>query len=124
VDFELGDGFIIEEERRVQNADLNTENVVTGKRTRREPIRYEAKPASNAPMNNTVRGAQMAAGAITLCMCMHCHCIRDEGTAMALGTLLADSIVLPKNYEHAMAGLFAEFWKKAWEVESGALARF
>jgi hypothetical protein len=46
VDFELGDGFIIEEELRVQNADLDTENVVTGKRTRRKPTRFEAKPAS------------------------------------------------------------------------------
>jgi hypothetical protein len=43
---------------------------------------------------------------------------------MAMGALLADSIVLPKNYEHAMAGPFAEFWKKACEMESGALARF
>ena len=51
----------------------------------------------------------MAAGAITLCMCMHCLYIRDEGSAMAMGALLADSIVLPKNYEHAMAGLFAKF---------------
>jgi hypothetical protein len=35
VDFALGDGFIIKKERRVQNADLDTENVITGKRTRR-----------------------------------------------------------------------------------------
>jgi hypothetical protein len=107
VDFTLGDGFIIEKERRVQNADLDTENVITGKRTRRKPVRFEAKPASDSPMNNMIRGAQMAAGAITLCMCMHCLYIRDEGAAMAMGALLADSIVLPKNYEDAMAGLFA-----------------
>jgi len=57
-------------------------------------------------------------------MCIHCLCIRDKGAAMAMGALFADSIVLPKNYEYAMAGLFAKFWKKACEVESGALARF
>jgi hypothetical protein len=88
VDFELGDGFIIEEDRNVQNTDLDTKNIVTGKCTRRKPTGFEAKPASNTASfadayrghkRNMIRGAQMAAGVITLCMCVHCRYIRGEG---------------------------------------------
>lgn len=133
VDFELGEGFIVDEERRVQNADLDAENDIAGKRIRRKPSGFVVKPASNTAFfadacggygRNMVRGAQKVAGAIVLCMCMHCLFIRNGRSAMAKPALLADYIVLPKNYEHAMTGLYAKFWKKACNIESGALARF
>jgi hypothetical protein len=55
---------------------------------------------------------------------MHCLFLRNEGFALATPALLADSIVLPKNYENAIAGPYAEQWEGACKKESGALERF
>ena len=117
VDFELGPGFIIEEERSTQNAEINESNVLTTKHNRKKPAEYVAVPSSQ-------KGNQLAASAIVLCTCMHCLFIRDEGVALAMLALLADSIILPKNYENASAGPYSEQWKGACGKECGALERF
>jgi hypothetical protein len=117
VDFDLGPDFIGEEELSTQNADVQESNVITTKRNRRKPDEYLAVPASQ-------KGNQLAASAIILCTCMHCLFLRNEGVALATPALLADSIVLPKNYERALAGPYAEQWKGACEKESGALEHF
>ena len=66
----------------------------------------------------------MAASAIVLCTYIHCLFIRNEGIALAMPELLTDSIVLPNNYEDAIAGLYSTQRKEACEKESGALERF
>ena len=60
VNFELGPGFIIEEERSTQNAGVKESNVMTTKRSRRKPVEYVAVPTSQ-------KGNQLAASAIVLC---------------------------------------------------------
>jgi hypothetical protein len=117
VAFELGPEFIMEEELSTQNADVKESNVITTKRDRRKPDEYLAVPASR-------KGGQLAATAVVLCACMHCLFLRNGGVALATPALLADSIILPKNYESAIAGPYAEQWKGACEKESGALERF
>jgi hypothetical protein len=116
VDFELGPEFIMEEELSTQNADVKESNVMTTKRNRRKPDEYMAVSASR-------KGNQLAASAVVLCACMHCLFIRSEGFALAMLALLADLIVLLKNYENAIAGPYAEQWKGACQKESGALKR-
>ena len=117
VDFELGPEFIMEEELSTQNADVKESNVMTTKRNRRKPAEYLAVPVSR-------KGNQLAATAIAICACMHCLFLQNEGVALATPALLAESIVLPKNYENAIAGPYAEQWKGACDKESGALQRF
>ena len=90
VDFELGPGFIVEEERSTQNANIDASNVLMTNRNRRKPDRCVAVPASS-------KGDQMAASAIVLCACVHCLFIRNEGIALAMPAQLRDSSVLPKN---------------------------
>lgn len=108
VDFELEADFIMEEELSTQNADMKESNVITTKRNRRMPDEYLAVPASQ-------KGDKLAATAIVLCACMHCPFLRNEGVTLATPALLADSIVLPKNYESVIAGPYAEQWKGACE---------
>jgi hypothetical protein len=117
VDFELGPEFIMEEELSTQNADVKESNVMTTKRNQRKPAEYLVVPALG-------KGDQLVATAVVLCACMHCLFLRNEGVALATPALLADSIVLPKNCESAIAGPYAEQWKGACEKESRALERF
>ena len=90
---------------------------MTTKRNRKKPVDYVAVPASQ-------KGNKLAASATVLCACLHCLFLRNEGIALAMPALLADSIILPKNYEIAIAGFYSEQWKGAYEKESGALERF
>jgi hypothetical protein len=116
VDFEPGPGFIMEDERITQNAEKKESTMLTTKRNRKKQVEYVAVPASK-------KGNRLAASAIVLCTCMHCLFMRNEGVALAMPALLADLIVLPKNYENAIARSYSEQSKGACEKESGALER-
>lgn len=78
------------------------------------PDRYGAVPAFS-------KVVEMGASAIILCAYCQCLFVRKAGIALAMPALLADSIILPRNYEDAIAGPYAKQWKGACEKESGAL---